>query len=116
MNSKKPFFQRAFHTVFAVLLIGSGITQSANAGGEITQGQAVARVRRILDNNSGPCRITQTQSISAARVKAGWRVTARIRMSASGVSRAETAVWIVSSTNGATAQDQLTAEIALGCP
>jgi sulfate adenylyltransferase subunit 1 (EFTu-like GTPase family) len=43
-------------------------------------------------------------------------VTARIKMSATGTSTTETAVWIVSAKNGASAQNQLTAEIANGCP
>ena len=97
-------------TLFVTLQIHS-ITPA-----DLTRAQAVARVNTILRNNAGRCRITKTQSVSAVRVKAGWRVTARIRMSASGTSRAETAAWIVSANNGAVVQDQLTAEIAIGCP
>jgi hypothetical protein len=37
-------------------------------------------------------------------------------MKAGGTSTTETAVWIVSAKNGATAQNQLTAEIANGYP
>lgn len=99
-----------------VLLLGSGAVQSATLGRELTSAQAIARVRAILRNNAGGCRITNYKNVSAVRVKAGWRVTARIRMSASGASRAEAAVWIVSAKNGATAQNQLTAEIENGCP
>ena len=97
-----------------VLLLGAGIARSARA--ELTQAQAIARVKAILRSNTAACQINKTRSITAARVKAGWRVTARITMSASGTPRAETAVWIVSERNGTSAQNQLTAEIANGCP
>lgn len=83
---------------------------------ELTQAQAIARVRSVIRAKTAACRITRTQSVRAVRVAAGWRVTARILMSASGISRSERAVWIVSSARGATPQDQLTAEIAMGCP
>lgn len=102
--------------VVVLILAISGVAQSLAPSGELTQAQAIARVRTILQNNAGGCRITKTQSVSAVRVKAGWRVTARIKMSTSGRSRAETAIWIVSAGDSASPQDQLTAEIANGCP
>lgn len=96
------------------LILGIGIAHSARA--ELTQAQAIARARTILRNNTEGCRIDKIRSVSAVRVKAGWRVTARITMSASGRPLSETAVWVVSQRNGAVAQNQLTAEIANGCP
>lgn len=114
----KAWFFRAFTiTVAAAALLAAGgmLTHSATRA-ELTQAQAIARVKTILRDNADACRLTSTQSVSAVRVKAGWRVTARIRMSASGTSRTETAIWIVSAKNSASAQDQLTAEISKGCP
>ena len=98
----------------ALLAAGAVLTLSATRT-ELTQAQAIARVKTILRDNADGCRITSTQRVSAIKVKAGWRVTARIRMSANGTSTAETATWIVSARNSASAQDQLTAEIANGC-
>lgn len=86
------------------------------AAAEISRAQAVARVRTILRNNTASCRINKVNSVTAASVRGGWRVTARLIMSASGRRLSETAVWIVSERNGAVAQNQLTAEIAIGCP
>lgn len=116
MNIKTYFLRQIVCTFVVVLLLGLNAVYSAKPGFDLTQAQAIARVRSILRNSKSGCRITATQSVSAARVRAGWRVTARIRMSASGRSVSETAVWIVSAKNGATAQNQLTAEIANGCP
>jgi hypothetical protein len=117
MKITAPLFRAFSLTAVAAALVAAGamLTHSATRA-ELTQAQAIARVKTTLRNNAEGCRITSTQSVSAVRVKAGWRVTARIRMSASGTSRAETAVWIVSAANGTTAQNQLTAEIANGCP
>ncbi|MBA3355000.1 MAG: hypothetical protein H0U18_03495 [Pyrinomonadaceae bacterium] len=110
-----PFF-RAFPLAAAALFAsGAELTHSATPA-ELTQAQAIARVKTILRDNADGCRITSTQSVSAVRVKAGWRVNGRIRMSASGTSRVETAIWIISAKNGASAQNQLTAEISNGCP
>lgn len=107
--------KKKFACAFAiVLLLGAGVAQSAWA--ELTQAQAIARVKTILRNSTNGCQINKTNSVSAVRVKAGWRVTARITMSASGTRTAEIAVWIVSAKNGASPQNQLTAEIANGCP
>ena len=86
------------------------------AAAEISQAQAVARVRTIVRNNTAGCRINKVNSVTAVSVRGGWRVTARLIMSASGRRLSETAVWIVSQRNGAVAQNQLTAEIAIGCP
>jgi hypothetical protein len=107
--------RRIIGTLIVVLLLGAGVAQPARAV-ELTQAQAIARVRAILRNNTSGCRINKVRSISALRVKAGWRVTARVTMSASGRATAETAVWTVSAKNGAVAANQLTAEIANGCP
>lgn len=108
MNVKQNRLQRTAQLLVVSLLLVVGTALAR----EITQAQAIAHVRAILNNNSGPCRITQTQSVSATRVKAGWRVTAKIKMSGT----LENAIWIVSSSGGATPQNQLTAEIENGCP
>ncbi len=96
------------------LILGVGTGYSTQT--ELTQAQAVARVRSILRNNTTGCQINKINGVSAGRVKAGWRVTAKIVMSASGSQRSETAVWIVSQRNGAAAQSQLASEIENGCP
>lgn len=103
--------QKIFITIYLVLVLGT-TSQSAATNWEITQTQAMARVRTILSSNSGPCRITQTQDITAARVKTGWRVAAKIKISGT----LENAIWIISSANGAVPQNQLTTEIENGCP
>lgn len=105
---------RQIALLFVAFLFGASIVQSA--GTELTQAKAIARARAILRSNMSACQINKIRSISAARVKAGWRVTAQITMSASGKRVSETAVWIVSERNGASAQNQLTSEIANGCP
>lgn len=93
----------------------AGLSAGYSLKQELRKGQAVARVQTILKNNATGCRL-RTRSISAVRVGAGWRVTARVVMSVSGSPVNETAIWIVSRRNGAVAQNQLTAEIAMGCP
>lgn len=93
-----------------------GVSTAFPAVAEISQSQAIARVRTLLRNNTGGCRINKVNSVTAVSVRSGWRVTARLIMSASGRRLSETAVWIVSQRNGAVAQNQLTAEIAIGCP
>jgi hypothetical protein len=111
---KSLFLRQVISLLAVVLLLGASAAHSARA--ELTQAQAIARPRTILRHNMAGCQINKIRSVSAVRVKAGWRVTARITMSASGRATAETAVWIVSERNGAVAQNQLTAEIANGCP
>lgn len=102
----------AFALVLGLLVEISAVQ---SAGAELTKEQAIARVRAILNNNARACKL-KIRSVSAIRVKAGWRVTAQITIAASGTPYAETAAWIVSRRNGASAQNQLTAEIANGCP
>lgn len=117
MKIKARLFRALTLTSAAAALLAAGAVLAHSASpAELTQAQATARVKTILRDNADGCRITSTQGVSAVRVKAGWRVTARIRMSASGTSRAETATWIVSAKNGTSAQNQLTAEISNGCP
>jgi hypothetical protein len=106
--------RRILSTFAIVLLLGAAVSNQAQT--EITQAQAVSRVRTILRNNTSACHINKINSVTAVRVKAGWRVTARITMSASGSPQRETAVWLVSRRTGSVAQDQLTAEIVMGCP
>lgn len=112
--TKSLWLRQIISLLAVVLLLGAGATSSARA--ELTQAQAIARARRVLRNNMAGCQINKIRSVSAVRVKAGWRVTARITISASSRATAETAVWIVSARNGAVAQNQLTAEIVNGCP
>lgn len=97
-----------------ILLFGANLSTPARA--ELTQAQAISRVRSILNRNTGGCRINRIKSVTAARVKAGWRVTAKIVMSASGSPVSETAVWTVSQRNGAVSASQLSSEIENGCP
>jgi hypothetical protein len=108
--------KKKFACAFAIVLLLGVAVISGSAQAELTQAQAIARVRTILRNNTSGCQINRINGVAAARVKAGWRVTARITMSASGTRTAEIAVWIVSAKNGASPQNQLTAEIANGCP
>ena len=82
---------------------------------DMSKAQAIARVRTILKSSTAGCRINSVTSVTAVKVKAGWRITARIVMSASGSRLNEKAVWIVSEQQGAAAQDQLTAEIQNRC-
>lgn len=110
---KSLFLRQIISLLAVILLLGAGAAHSARA--ELTQAQATARARKILRSNMAGCQINKIRSVSAVRVKAGWRVSARITMSASGRATAETAVWIVGERNGAVAQNQLTAEIANGC-
>jgi hypothetical protein len=112
--TKSLLLRQIIFLLAVVLLLGASVAHSARAG--LTQAQAITRARTVLRNNMAGCQINKIRSVSAVRVKAGWRVTARITMSASGRAIAETAVWIVSERNGAVAQNQLTAEIANGCP
>jgi hypothetical protein len=102
--------------LIAVCAAAGGKQPALAALAELTEAQAIARARAILNRNKSACRIGTIHSISAARVKAGWRVTARITMSASGSPQGERAVWIISAKNGASPSNQLTAEIGMGCP
>lgn len=106
------FIRHIVYTLFIGLILGAEIAPSAQK--ELTQTQAITRVRTILQNNAGACRL-KTRSISAVKVRAGWRVTARVTMSAGGITRPEIVVWIISQRNGAVAQNQLTAEVQNGC-
>ncbi len=99
--------------IFTLLAIG---TIPAYPAAELTKAQAIARVRTILRNNTAACSINRINSVTAVRTRAGWRVNANIIMSASGRRLTERPSWIVTSRRGAVAQDQLTAEIAIGCP
>jgi hypothetical protein len=114
MKIKTSFLRLIVGTIIAVLTLGASALAARAA--ELSEARAIARVKAVLRRGASGCRITKTRSISVVRVKAGWRVTARIKMSAGGISTTETAVWIVSAKNGASAQNQLTAEISNGCP
>lgn len=94
-------------------VFGSGMSDPR--WGDISQSQAVSVVRSILKDSSAGCKINSVSSVTAARGKAGWRVTAMLYMSASGRRILERAVWIVSKANGAVAQDQITSEIQARC-
>jgi len=103
-------------TVAAFLLVaGFTLTSAAPARVSTTRAQAISLVRSILDRNAASCRISRTTSITATEVKAGWRVTAKVVMSANGIARSETAVWTVRTDGEAVAANQLTSEIENGC-
>jgi hypothetical protein len=112
MNNGKHGVKRSFQRLLFLLIFGPGLGVASGPEADITRAQAITRVQTILNNNAGPCRITNSQIVSSDRVKAGWRVAARIRMAGS----LENAIWIVSPTGNAVPQNQLTAEIANGCP
>lgn len=100
----------------ACLFLG-GVFADAATPPATTRAQAIATVRSIINRNAGRCQINRVRSISAANTRQGWRVTARLVMSASGRPLNETAVWTVKSSNGqAVPNNQLTAEISIGCP
>ena len=95
-------------------LIVGGAAKSTPVG--TSRAQATATVRSIINKNAGPCRIYKIRSIAAVRSGAGWRVTARVVMSASGRPLNETALWTVKSDTGETvAASQLAGEIETGC-
>jgi hypothetical protein len=96
-------------------LIVGGPAKSTPVG--TSRAQANATVRSIINKNAGPCRINKIRSIAAVRSGAGWRVTARLVMSASGRRLNETATWTVTFDNRqAVAANQLAAELETGCP
>ena len=111
-----PFLLSASLTCFGLSSYGAR-TPASVARAATTRAQAVAAVRSILDRNTRPCKIDKVKSVTAARTRAGWRVTASLVMSASGRPLNETAVWTVRSSDGeAVPAGQLTAEISHGCP
>lgn len=78
-----------------------------------SRAQAIATVKSILQRNAGACRLSHGL-INATRVKVGWRVSTKLRLSGRGNA---TAVWTVREDNGeAVPGNQLTAEISNGCP
>jgi hypothetical protein len=111
-----PVFRRAVSCFLAGIIL-SGVTTAAIAQKRTTRAKALATVRAILEKNSAACKIDEVRSISAARVRKGWRVTAKLVMSASGTPSNETAVWTVRRSDGeAGPNNQLTAELSKGCP
>lgn len=106
--------------LFAGIILSGAVGVAATprvAPPETSRAQAIATVRSILDRNTAACRIDKVESFTAARTRAGWRVTSRLVMSASGRPLDETAVWTVRSADGeSVAANQLTAEIGQGCP
>src|SRR5438105_12173180 len=103
---------RLFCWVLALLVCY--LTASAFAAATMTRTQAIAIVRSVINRNTTGCRISKTTSITAIQVKTGWRVTAKVVMSASGTSRNETLVWIVASGDPVPAS-QLASEVENGC-
>ena len=101
-------------------VLGASLLSAISAAtkkGATTQGRSVAIVRSLIKENTRPCRIDNVRSISAARSRNGWRVTARLVMSGSGTPRIETAVWIVGLSDGkAVPASELSAETGNGCP
>jgi hypothetical protein len=102
---------------FLAAIIISAVTAAAVAPKKTTRSKAIATVRAILKRNTAACKIDEVRSISAARVRNGWRVTAKVAMSASGSPINETAVWTVRHSDGKVVpNNQLTAELSHGCP
>ncbi len=95
----------------AGLNIGLGVGTPAKQP-EVSQAQAISRVRRILNRNAGRCRLTIV-STSARRTTRGWRVSAVVNLP----SGPGTASWNVEGRppGRATAADPLAAEIEVGC-
>jgi hypothetical protein len=83
---------------------------------ETTRAQAIAIVRQIINQKKAACKINKIRSLSAVRSRGGWRITAKLVMSASGRPLNETAVWTVRADGQATPANQLTAELTNGCP
>jgi hypothetical protein len=111
-----PVFRRVVSCFLAGIIL-SGVTTAAIAPKRTTRAKAIATVRAILNRNTAACKIDEVRSISAARLRKGWRVTAKLVMSASGTASNETAVWTVRrSDRKAVPNNQLTAEISHGCP
>ena len=107
---------KAFLRMFATGLLILSVFGTLSAAVELTKAQAIARARSILRSNTSACSIRSIKSVTAVKVAAGWRVTAKIVMASSGSPMNETAVWTISQRNGAVAANQLTSEIANGCP
>jgi len=89
-------------------------TSAAPARAGTTRAQAISIVRSILNRNSASCRISKTTRITGTQAKAGWRVMAKVVMSAGGTSRNETLVWTVASGEAVPAS-QLASEVENGC-
>lgn len=98
-----------------ILCLFAGIATARPPSADVTKAQAIARVRAILARNTRRCSINRVNSVTAARVAAGWRVTAMVLMSASGRRLTERTVWLVDRRNRVTPQNQLTAEVNAGC-
>src|SRR5437868_13373236 len=103
---------RLFCCVLA--LIVCYLTASAFAAATVTRTQAIAIVRSIINRNATGCRISKTTSITATQVKTGWRVMAKVVMSAGGTSRNEILVWTVGSGEAVRAS-QPRSEVENGC-
>jgi hypothetical protein len=102
--------------LMSLLLVACSIVTNALAAPATTRAQAIAIIRSIINRNTRSCRINKTKSITAVAAGRNWRVTARIVMSASGQPVDEIAVWTVRADGKATPANQLTAELANGCP
>ena len=98
-----------------VLLATSTGLHSKTAAPGTTRAQAISMVRSILKSNAVSCRISKTLSVEASQAKTGWRVTAKVVMTASGTPRNETLVWIVASGQAVPAS-QIASEVSSGCP
>jgi hypothetical protein len=116
-----PFHLLVSHA-FACLLLGVvlAVTEARAISlpvvrAETTRAHAIAIVKSILRANAKACRLRHG-AISAKRVMAGWRVTARVTLSHSGKPFTATAIWTVRGDGKAVPSNQLTAEISNGCP
>jgi hypothetical protein len=115
-----PVFSRAVFYLIGSIFLSVTMTLVAvpvARAKKRTRAEAIATVRSILEKNTAACKIDEVRSISAAHVRNGWRVTAKVVMSASDTLSNETAVWTVrSSGRKAVPNNQLTAELSQGCP
>ena len=116
MHTKVKVSRSRTRVAAVSLLVVCFSMPSAVATPALTRAQVIAIVRSIINRNARPCRISKTNSITAAPSGRNWRVTARIVMSASGRPLNETAVWTVRPDGEAVPANQLTAEISNGCP
>lgn len=111
-----PVIRHAVSCILAGIIL-STVTTAAVAPKRTSRAKAISTVRAMLKRNTAACKIDEVRSIAAARVRYGWRVTAKLVMSASGSPTNETAVWTVrSSDRKAVPNNQLTAELSQGCP
>ena len=117
LTGPRRFHIQALTYLMAGSVLIGALEQGVRSAPETTKAQAITRVRSILNHNAGACRIKKIQSVLAVRSRGGWRVTAKVVMTASGSPLSETTVWTVRLYDRkAVPNNQLTSEISAGCP